>query len=281
MLGSHEQGLYHIPMPLKLSLTDPYIIRRPNFLIAKMVGLTCHIGRMQLVVSANVTYIAYCKKWNQIYKYRREGNRAQLLNALADAFAGFVGATDVTAIDFIPELMELYPEAKVVLVTRDHTAWWKSFKPVADNAGSKLMGYILMPLPSARWFVDTARGFFEAYDSARAPIRVKYWLIVCRAEDRTGRECNPLWIEQHNEYVRKIVPKERLLEVELGSGWEPLCRFLGKPIPTEPFPHANEAAARDRFAKRILQKAAIAWTGLFATLGLVSYLAWRLRRPYS
>ncbi|TFA98856.1 hypothetical protein CCMA1212_009271 [Trichoderma ghanense] len=206
---------------------------------------------------------AYCKKWNQIYKYRREGNRAQLLNALADAFAGFVGATDVTAIDFIPELMELYPEAKVVLVTRDHTAWWKSFKPVADNAGSKLMGYILMPLPSARWFVDTARGFFEA------------------AEDRTGRECNPLWIEQHNEYVRKIVPKERLLEVELGSGWEPLCRFLGKPIPTEPFPHANEAAARDRFAKRILQKAAIAWTGLFATLGLVSYLAWRLRRPYS
>ncbi|KAH0497650.1 hypothetical protein TgHK011_004939 [Trichoderma gracile] len=151
----------------------------------------------------------YCKKWNQVYKYRREGNRPQLLKALADVFAGFVGATDVTAIDFIPELMELYPGVKIVLVTRNQAAWWKSFKTVADNAGSKVMGYILMPLPGARWFVDTARGFFEA------------------AEDRTGRKCNPLWIEQHNEYVRTIVPKENLLEVELGSGWEPLSQYVG------------------------------------------------------
>ncbi|KAL7808727.1 hypothetical protein V8C44DRAFT_335207 [Trichoderma aethiopicum] len=201
---------------------------------------------------------SYCKKWNQVYRYRREGNRARLLKALADVFAGFVGATDVTAIDFIPELMELYPDLKVILVTRDQSAWWKSFKTVADKAGSKIMGCILMPLPSARWFVATARGFFEA------------------AEERTGCECNPLWIEQHNEYVRSIVPKERLLEVELGSGWEPICRFLDKPIPREPFPHVNEAAARDEFAKRILQRAAFAWAGVFAVLGSVSYFSWQL-----
>ncbi|KAL7811915.1 hypothetical protein V8C26DRAFT_437212 [Trichoderma gracile] len=204
----------------------------------------------------------YCKKWNQVYKYRREGNRPQLLKALADVFAGFVGATDVTAIDFIPELMELYPGVKIVLVTRNQAAWWKSFRTVADNAGSKVMGYILMPLPGARWFVDTARGFFEA------------------AEDRTGRKCNPLWIEEHNEYVRNIVPKENLLEVELGSGWEPLCRFLGKPVPEKPFPHANEAAARDQFTQRLLRKAVMAWAGIFTIMGLVSYLAWHLRQPY-
>lgn len=85
-----------------------------------------------------------------------------MFKALEDVFSGFVGATDVTATDFIPELMELYPDAKFVLVTRPPAAWWKSFKSVADNAGNNVMGYIVMPLPGIRWFVDTARGFFES-----------------------------------------------------------------------------------------------------------------------
>ncbi|RFU81558.1 nad dependent epimerase dehydratase [Trichoderma arundinaceum] len=203
---------------------------------------------------------AYCKKWNLVYQHQRNGERKQLLAALEDVFAGFVGATDTTAFDFLPELMELYPDAKVVLVTRNQEAWWRSFKVVADNAGSKLMGYITMPLPGVRWFIDTARGFFEA------------------AEDRTGHECNPHWIEQHNDYVRRLVPRDRLLEVELGSGWEPLCKFLGKPIPKEPFPRVNEAAARDKFMQRILLKAAVAWTGIFAAVGLMSYSSWRFWR---
>lgn len=36
------------------------------------------------------------------------------------------------------------------------------------------------------------------------------------------------------------MPKEKLLEYQLGSGWEPLCEFLGKPVPDVPFPHLNE-----------------------------------------
>jgi hypothetical protein len=38
------------------------------------------------------------------------------------------------------------------------------------------------------------------------------------------------------------VPKERLLEYELGSGWDPLCAFLGKEVPDVLFPRANESA---------------------------------------
>lgn len=40
--------------------------------------------------------------------------------------------------------------------------------------------------------------------------------------------------------IRGLVPKERLLEWYIDDGWEPLCKFLGKPIPSGvPFPHAN------------------------------------------
>jgi hypothetical protein len=35
------------------------------------------------------------------------------------------------------------------------------------------------------------------------------------------------------------VPPERLLEWSAQDGWEPLCKFLGKDIPDEPFPHVN------------------------------------------
>jgi hypothetical protein len=75
--------------------------------------------------------------------------------------------------------------------------------------------------------------------------------------------------------VRKTVPKERLLEVELGSGWEPLCKFLGKRIPDQPFPHVNEAAARDRFTRKILQKAATAWLGIFVATGFTVFFIWK------
>ena len=35
------------------------------------------------------------------------------------------------------------------------------------------------------------------------------------------------------------MPKENLLEWEPEDGWEPICKFLGKPVPQEAFPYAN------------------------------------------
>ena len=45
--------------------------------------------------------------------------------------------------------------------------------------------------------------------------------------------------EKHNEEVKRTVPKERLLVIEPGSGWQPLCEFLGVPVPNEPYPSTN------------------------------------------
>ena len=46
--------------------------------------------------------------------------------------------------------------------------------------------------------------------------------------------------EKHNQRVRDLVPADRLLEMEVKDGWEPLCEFLGVPVPDEPFPRLNE-----------------------------------------
>lgn len=39
--------------------------------------------------------------------------------------------------------------------------------------------------------------------------------------------------------IRGLVPPERLLEWNVQEGWEPLCKFLDKEVPDEPFPHVN------------------------------------------
>lgn len=60
-------------------------------------------------------------------------------------------------------------------------------------------------------------------------------------EEEEEREAVPLSpraqaLEQFEESVKMSVPSYRLLVYRYGDGWEPLCQFLEKAVPTEPFP---------------------------------------------
>ena len=46
----------------------------------------------------------------------------------------------------------------------------------------------------------------------------------------------------HNEAVKNTIPADQLLVYEVKDGWGPLCEFLGKPVPSEPFPRTNDRA---------------------------------------
>jgi hypothetical protein len=39
--------------------------------------------------------------------------------------------------------------------------------------------------------------------------------------------------------VLAAVPAQQLLVYEPGSGWEPLCEFLGVAVPAADYPHTN------------------------------------------
>lgn len=68
------------------------------------------------------------------------------------------------------------------------------------------------------------------------------------------------------------MPKERLLVMQLGDGWEPLCRFLGKPIPDEPFPRANDSASVNKFLLKMFTTLGLMWAGAFAVIGSAVYV---------
>jgi hypothetical protein len=53
--------------------------------------------------------------------------------------------------------------------------------------------------------------------------------------------------KRHTEEVLARTPKERLLVFEASQGWEPLCAFLGVPVPDKPYPREN---SREEFQAR-------------------------------
>jgi len=85
---------------------------------------------------------------------------------------------------------------------------------------------------------------------------------------------------RHNQHIRDIVPPENLFEFQLEDmkGWEPLCKFLGKDVPEEPYPRINEGDSVAKF------HAFMYWRQLFLLVGgwlkmplAVGGLAWGLR----
>jgi len=68
--------------------------------------------------------------------------------------------------------------------------------------------------------------------------------------------------------VRDVVSKDKLCVMELKDGWAPLCKFLDMPVPSDPFPQANDKDAVDRLAKRIMRKTSCVWLCIFASIAL-------------
>ena len=54
------------------------------------------------------------------------------------------------------------------------------------------------------------------------------WGYFCDNEYENNEKCKRRFLA-HYEYVRKVVPAERLLEYDIKDGWKPVTDFLGLP----------------------------------------------------
>jgi hypothetical protein len=151
---------------------------------------------------------------------------------------GYVATTDWPGVAFWRELVEAYPDAKVILTTRDAARWYES---VTSTVFAAMTGE----------FPETEEKYrrFEAAEQLTAFGRAG---VIGRSfEGRIDdRDHVIACYERHNSEVRNAVASERLLDYKVSQGWEPLCGFLGVPVPGEPFPHLNEQAS---FASTVLE----------------------------
>ncbi|KAH7418814.1 hypothetical protein BKA64DRAFT_590952, partial [Cadophora sp. MPI-SDFR-AT-0126] len=160
-----------------------------------------------------------------------------------DQLLGHVGAvTDSPCVAFAAELIEAYPDAKVVLVEREIEGWQGSWTVLVLSVFMPVGGILKYTDP---WWFGRIWGIALAW--------FKYPIGVVNS--RQAVQNGVVAYERHYEDVRKLVPTEMLLEYRLGSGWEPLCSFLGKDIPKTPFPRLNESSDLKPLVKDVAMKA--------------------------
>jgi len=133
-------------------------------------------------------------------------------------FGAYSAVVDWPAAAFWREIAEAYPDAPILLSTRDADGWWRSASATIFQAISTMFG---PDAPSEPW---------------PRMIRVMMPNFTPDWQDETKAKVAYL---AHNEHVRATAPADRLVEWHPGDGWGPICAALGIPAPTEPFPHVN------------------------------------------
>jgi len=175
-----------------------------------------------------------------------------------EVFEGFPAAVDFPSASYWRELADHYPEAKVLLTVRSADSWWKSARSTIMEIGT------VVPRWARRWIPR---------------LRIDGEMVNGTVWDKmfSGRQFDEAYAKQvfldHIAEVKAAIPPERLLVYEVRQGWEPLCAFLGKPVPETPFPHVNDTAD---FRKMIFRMRMVFGSVHATALAAVVALAWWL-----
>jgi len=138
-------------------------------------------------------------------------------NADWDAiFNGYSATVDNPGCNFWKELADYYPDAKVILTTRDAEKWFESTNETIHSA------------EFARFMKNSPFGEM---------IQKTMW---DRMDNRMqDREHMVNFFNEHSRDIIASIAPERLLVYRVSDGWEPLCEFLDVPVPDMEFPCTN------------------------------------------
>ncbi len=177
-------------------------------------------------------------------------------------FQNYGSAVDWPACSFYEEVMDEYPEAKVILTVREAGAWHESVRSTIHEVSTPGPGSFLMRLVGV---------FAPHIKKTGRMVNELIWRKTFdgRFEDR---EYAISVFERHVREVEERVPPEKLLVYDVREGWEPLCEFLGVPVPGEPFPRLNDA----RTFRRVIVAGYV--SAVAAPVSLVFIAALVLRR---
>lgn len=190
--------------------------------------------------------------------------------------AGYNATCDQPMADMFAEQMGMFPNAKVILTIRDSPEKWASSWKV-------LMEFIrVQERPFSLWkpfyptFIQWIP-FMQNWKQMRNIMGVHLGLSpgqLIREYDSEPKE----WLENqykaHNKMVQEHVPKNQLLVFNVKEGWGPICKFLGREIPEEPFPKVNESAELQR-ATIIMKVLSFGWLPFLAGVGCFSASAFK------
>ncbi|KAJ5182528.1 hypothetical protein N7492_000144 [Penicillium capsulatum] len=139
---------------------------------------------------------------------------------------------DIPACLFWEDFHQLYPDVKIILTTRSVDSWFRSIH-------STIVPWLEKTSLNVLQFVEPRR--------LRPEMRMVKTAYQVFCNNDYGTRAKERFLE-HNARVRKGVDPHRFLELRLGDGWEPLCVFLGVPVPSVPYPQINNTNEFNRRA---------------------------------
>ena len=165
-------------------------------------------------------------------------------------FRRYQATVDYPACLFYKELISEYPDAKVILTIRDTESWYESTLNTIFTVSPKFPKWIRFLFPPIGSFIKLNdemiwQGLFQNAFTNKAKA-VEVFL-------------------RHNEEVINTIPADHLLIHKISEGWEPICDFLGVPVPEFAFPHASESKQLSKW---------INWVkySIYAVVGVVIFL---------
>lgn len=148
-------------------------------------------------------------------------------------FANYNSSVDWPSAAYWRELSDQFADAKVLLSVRPVEAWVKSIH--------------------ATIYASLMKRGSDPQGADRDRREMVYELIMNQTFDgKLGDADHAKSVyEAHVAEVQRAIAPERLLTYDVAEGWEPLCAFLGVPVPDEPFPLTNTTA---EFKERIVNR---------------------------
>lgn len=180
---------------------------------------------------------AHLRAWQR----HADGTRPLDLSRL---LAGWDAAKAHPAMWFPEDVLAAFPDAKVILLQRDGESWFRSYRGMVR---------LISGLGSAAWFVPRLNAFHRLVASTT--------FAALGSGDEGGEASFVKAHERLYARVSSILPPEQVLHFDVREGWEPLCEFLGHPVPDTPFPLSNrrQSAIRGALSRGLLRDAC--WVG--------------------
>lgn len=190
----------------------------------------------------------------------REKDTAQRHKILAQLLNGFAAAADFPSVVFADDLMDMYPDAAVILNTRSGgaAAWHGSFSDGLRFFDSWLFWGATLLVRSDRAMMRVMRATDGLY--------MERWGLTFR---------DPEIYDRHIGWVRAEA-RERgreVLEFQAEDGWEPICDLLGAKVPATAYPRMNDQKTMRMVKRFIIVRGLLHWVGLFVLLWLVTRAA--------
>ncbi|KAH9905935.1 hypothetical protein F4778DRAFT_779325 [Xylariomycetidae sp. FL2044] len=201
----------------------------------------------------------------------RETDKHKRQSILYKLFQGHAATCDFPGVAFTSDLMDMYPDAKIVLNQRKSADVW------ATSLEDSLMFFHSWTYRICTFLIKTdrlhVRMQLESFDLFNRHHGYQY--------SEWSRATHIAWYQRYNAWVLSEARKRNreVLLWQPSDGWDTLCKFLDRPVPpaSVPFPHANDKHEIARLKVVLCARGLAAWglLGLAVWVGLAyGRLAW-------